>query len=626
MKKTGNTAANKIYNPKNIKSPIPVDVDEVDSALERFIRQKYELRTLEDGKPKPPSRQDPSYISKRSEESSPPPPLPPKPTRRFGFGLRSISSATFSGSDKSSNRRDHLNTPAAWENNKQSRGGFGSLYGDSDRSLESKLEVLREMGFPDDKRNATVLRGLNGDVEKTIDSLARLGENVRSRSPGFITAHTGARTPNSGNKLTPPSTSTNPFDKMGSTSSRSSAGISVNRPASQSTVSSAEQQQPQQPPELKRAASYNPFDTMGPQTGSTPALEQSFQQLQVSQPLFPNTTGGYPSQQQQQQYAQAQSSIYSHSMTPPVTTTPGLPAPSPASLNGNSNPFFQQTTPTTNVSNTMPQLQQTQSLSPTNPFFGQNTSLATSSAAFSQQTPTYTTQQSLPGEGAPRILQHANTMPTFTSQAQSYPVQQPANNPFFSQPNSVSPSYQTQFNQQQQQQLQQQQLLQQHQLKQQQFQQQQQLQLQQQQQQQQHMSQMPSYNNRMDKSNILALYNFSQPPPTIPEQSQVQQPQTAINPPILPQIQTQPQPGYTFPSQTSPMVMSAPADASSKNPFFTSQNAMPNNNVSAGAPQQINGRPPFMRTHMSQESMDIGRAQNGRHSPDAFASLSARYT
>jgi hypothetical protein len=32
----------------------------------------------------------------------------------------------------------------------------------------------------------------------------------------------------------------------------------------------------------------------------------------------------------------------------------------------------------------------------------------------------------------------------------------------------------------------------------------------------------------------------------------------------------------------------------------------------------------FMRAHMSQQSVDINGFQNGRHSPDAFAGLSAQ--
>jgi hypothetical protein len=38
---------------------------------------------------------------------------------------------------------------------------------------------------------------------------------------------------------------------------------------------------------------------------------------------------------------------------------------------------------------------------------------------------------------------------------------------------------------------------------------------------------------------------------------------------------------------------------------------------------QLNGN--FPKTHMSQQSVDINGFQSGRHSPDAFANLSARY-
>jgi len=42
MKRVGNVASNRIYNPKNTRPPIPFDADEADSAMERFIRQKYQ--------------------------------------------------------------------------------------------------------------------------------------------------------------------------------------------------------------------------------------------------------------------------------------------------------------------------------------------------------------------------------------------------------------------------------------------------------------------------------------------------------------------------------------------------------------------------------------------------------
>jgi hypothetical protein len=48
-----------------------------------------------------------------------------------------------------------------------------------------------------------------------------------------------------------------------------------------------------------------------------------------------------------------------------------------------------------------------------------------------------------------------------------------------------------------------------------------------------------------------------------------------------------------------------------------------------GNPSPFKSAPPaasaFNRTHMSQPSVDVSGLQNGRHSPDAFASLSARY-
>lgn len=45
--------------------------------------------------------------------------------------------------------------------------------------------------------------------------------------------------------------------------------------------------------------------------------------------------------------------------------------------------------------------------------------------------------------------------------------------------------------------------------------------------------------------------------------------------------------------------------------------------TTAGPPPTASS--PFGRNHMSQQSVDISGLHNGRHSPDAFASLSARY-
>ncbi|KAF2099203.1 ArfGap-domain-containing protein, partial [Rhizodiscina lignyota] len=183
MKKTGNAAANRIYNPRNIRPSIPIDVDEVDGAMERFIRQKYEQRTFSDGAA-PAPRQHTGSTSTSSE--GPPPPLPPKPSKRFHFGLRSSSSSF------PMPRPERITPPVSPglggfgrdtsppRLNKASRV-FGSAIGNSSsESFDSKLAQLREMGFPDERRNSTVLKGLNGNIDRAVEALIRLGEGSKS--------------------------------------------------------------------------------------------------------------------------------------------------------------------------------------------------------------------------------------------------------------------------------------------------------------------------------------------------------------------------------------------------------------------------------------------------------------
>src|ERR1700744_4029965 len=76
MKKVGNVSSNHIYNPQNKKPPVPIDSDEADSAMERFIRLKYMGSGLNVTR-----RQTTGSI----ESDKPPPPLPPKTPSRFGF-------------------------------------------------------------------------------------------------------------------------------------------------------------------------------------------------------------------------------------------------------------------------------------------------------------------------------------------------------------------------------------------------------------------------------------------------------------------------------------------------------------------------------------------------------------
>jgi len=82
MKSTGNTASNKVYNPRNVRATLPLDPDEIDTAMEQFIRQKYQRRTLTDG-----------TQTARSDEDDKGPPPPPKPIARFAPNVRTTSAA-----------------------------------------------------------------------------------------------------------------------------------------------------------------------------------------------------------------------------------------------------------------------------------------------------------------------------------------------------------------------------------------------------------------------------------------------------------------------------------------------------------------------------------------------------
>lgn len=591
MKSHGNNIVNKIYNPKNVKPPVPTDIDEEDAAMERFIRQKYEHRTLADGKPKPPSRHESDRASRTSEDS--PPPLPPKTGKGFGLGLRSGSSHSHRPrsagrpssprSPQSDTYRHESRSPPIPINNKQSRV-FGASIGDMSESFEAKLAVLRDMGFPDDRRNATVLRGLNGNLEKTIESLVRLGEGTnpgsRARTP-VAKARTGGKSESgSGAK---PATSTNPFDQLDSA------------PSSQPTTKS-----------------YNPFDVPVTQPTSTQSLESSFQNLQISKPLFPHSTGGYPSQQVQ--FSQAP---FQQSMTPPVTSQSSF-MPSPQPLNSSYNPFF-QSMPPQNSGGTNPFGNPAPTFSQTNPFYGH---ISPQNTAAQPQQPT---QGPLLSAFEPQSQsQPATTMPAFASPSpfapSSQPPQQPSSqtsyNPFNSMAggaNQSNPFFQTQFQPQQSAQFQPQQ--------------------------QGFPSQpqqlTPQPTGRLDKNSILALYNL--PPSTMPQQSQQQQP-------LAPSQQTtaglSPAPTLTTSLGSTPQTQSSfglsTPQPTATNPFFTSSPqptapavaAAPSGlgiGMSANPPQQQTSTSPFVKTHSSKASVDINGAQNGRHSPDAFASLSARY-
>ena len=635
---------NQIYNPKNVKPPVPTDIDETDSCMERYIRQKYQHRSLEDGKPKPPSRHDSGY--NRSPEGSPPP-LPPKTGKFFGIGLRSASST-------SNLHRFSLSKPTS---PRATRHASPPPSSSTDASFESKMATLKEMGFPDERRNATVLRGLSGNMERTVDSLTRLGE-------GGSRPISRARTPGPTLSAAPPSTSSpprattsyNPFDQLDAKPvSAQPTGKSYN-PFDMPTQP---QQQQQQPP-----ASAQP-------------LETSFQNLQVTQPLFPHSTGGYPNRQNS-----LPQPLYQQSATPPVTA--GFPqnsfVASPQSLAGGNNPFFQTSAQSQSVQSQAPsaspyasqfqnglpsqphsagpfssQFPGPQSPQSAGPFAGQPQSAGPLTSQFTgaPNNPFFSqlsTQQTSMLSSGPPQLQHANTMPSLSSPSPFGLSQPPQAQPLQPQPtsqpsNALNPynPFQSATAQPQQPQAQQQP--------------------------QQSFLQpgvqstppplVPQATGRVDKSSILSLYSMPSPTPTLAQQSQLQQQQQQQQQQMAPSGPT-PQPQLGLPqSQSTGMLstgsrnpfMSSPPNSATQPDFKLQQPLQPQPQPLQTIQQQQPFQPqpqqppslgvmgmktstgpppvssPFGRTHthMSQQSVDISGLQNGRHSPDAFASLSARY-
>ncbi|KAI8235002.1 UBA domain-containing protein 3 [Colletotrichum sp. SAR 10_99] len=624
MKKVGNVRSNGIYNPDNKKPPVPVDADEADSAMERFIRSKYMNNNPA------PARKQHSGLS----DEGVPPPLPPKAGGKFGFRSASSIFPLSSRSKKeaamrnASNPRDMPRSPSPSELPNKPSKVFGLSVQYEQEDTERKLASLRDMGFPDNQRNAAVLKGVNGNLERAIETLVRLGETDR-RSPS----------------LTGPRESSLRATRSHANLSSTSSGLS----APQQTFSD----HPQSP---STASSNNPFDLLPPQPqssqstgtlanknpyannpfGAPSQTQQDFNQafsnmsLAPAQPLFPHHTGGLPASQPP--FAQPQQQTYQQSMTPPapqaqqnyshINFNSNMTYPQPQPIQPQStgyNPFFTNQTqpapqqslavnttgafannpfarsPTRIQSPSLGQIpEQTQSnfyttsprpLSPqnTNPFFSQMASQATGQ----QQMPT------------PQQHQQPFQQQSFQSQPfQSQPFQQQAlqSSPFQQQsPWQQQPPQQPQVQQQEVPQQQQQQQ-QQHQWPGQDFSQQQQVQAPAQQ----PLYQQPQQPQRPDKASILALYNMPQLAPQ-PFQQQPQEPAQAEN---------------AVAAQAG-QEANGPA-AGTKNPFLSNGPTSPVMTQKDVGPR---------RTGVSRESMAFTDMQwtNGRHSPDAFASLSARH-
>lgn len=558
MRKVGNVVSNQIYNPDNKRPPVPVDADEADSAMERFIRQKY-MNNVVNSKPVEPG-------SPRIDEGVPPP-LPPK-NSSSKFGLRSAASLFPLSRSKKETKplpSPGLGRPSSHDSVGKSSRMFGSAGNyDETEDLERKLARLRDMGFSDMQRNMSILQAVNGNIDRAVEQLVRMGEGgSRSPAPGSRSPipppppreknlrATKSLTPlnpqpaSSGLGLsiqprstqdqpaTPSSVSTNPFDGLTSPAqpqtAQSTGSLSHNNPYNNNNIST------------------NPF---GPVRQQTDPLNQAFQKLDLTttnsqQPLFPNRTGGLTP------------------LTPNRPPLPSLPVPSAPTT-----PQFYQQMQFQSMAypQTAPLQQQ-----PT----GMNPFLPASAGFAQQQVPQHTlmvnTQQSAYGVGSNPFARSPTRVASPTTLGQ-IPEQSPplfqntspqltpgANNPFLTTPP---------------------------------------------------VPQQQSFHPlRHDKASIMALYGSAvpvvQPDPTAMQNPQASPLSAGFAPAVqAPQMVAQPVRSMTMPVETT------------TNPFMNGGN-------SQAQPS------PFSSTrHISRESMNLGMDMawtNGRHSPDAFASLSAKH-
>jgi hypothetical protein len=476
--------------------------------------------------------------------------------------------------------------------NKSSRIFGASITSDGSGSddLDGKLAKLREMGFMDEKRNITILRGLNGNIEKTIETLARLGEGSgptsRSRTPLSATA---GITIQRSREYVSPTQSNNPWD------------IPAAQPqSSQSTgtLAQAKQEQQQTNGNPYHNSNGNPFGLAPSQSqyslNQQYNIDQTFQNMslgQSQQPLFPNHTGGFPNRQPFQAAAAA----------PPMPTIPqnypstvfDSPVQQSPQTAQSYNPFLQQ------------QASQVRSFSPAS-----NGTFSSNPYAQSQSPQSIYYDQS--SQQQQQAYYDPNQQPQNGQQQQQVQLaSQQQTNPFLHQSQQgqqVQPQQQyVQFQSQSQQTQPQQQLL------------------------------LPQQTGRADKQSILALYNYPQLAPAVPQQL------PSIDTDLTQNQNQNPASGYVA-NQTQAflsMPVSAPQQhrsvstplsayaSGSRNPFMNGGSgsgrfAQGGNGVSS----QPMSAPPGQPRHATQESIsvDVGgwHGQNGRHSPDAFASLSAR--
>ena len=624
------------------------------------MRQKYDLQLFSGGARRPAVRHDTGETGSTRSSDDMPPPLPPKPGKRFGFGLRSVSSALPLG------RNSHVSPPTSPDTygantpplrvNKQSRVFGATVGGGQNDAMEAKMASLREMGFIDDKRNAHVLKGLNGNVERAVETLIRLGEGGGSAARNSIYVQTrsssqpasvSAQEPIGLSKIQPETIPEQEVSRQGSTQATHGA-----QDIHQTVV-------PSYSASRQGSQSYNPFDNLDSKAPNTAPLENSFANMQISQPssqpLFPNATGGYPMQQPPIPDARLQ-----HSMTPPI---PQMPAHQPLQMNS-FNPFSQN--------------QQPPQFSSTNPFQpAQNGYVSTPpmlSPSTNPSSPLYQTQFA----SRQQSIDSVSTAPSYFQQFQRPSISQTptqSTNPFMSQqislqnlqnghvPQGTNP-YANQLSYQNSTSLQQQQQpyaipqgysqTTQH--------------VPQQQGDQSYIHPLlpqPTGASRLPNTSIMALYSGNVSQEQQSQQSSLPPSQSQTNfASTTPTLQPFPPTSLHSQAQSPPkrsVTMPLTSFSGNRNPFQSAAPPMqvtpgPEPNLGHGAglaaaagvngttagnsapeqgsnPQNTAMQPPpiqnsglgSMNQHMSRDSVLVSGAGSGRHSPDAWGSLSARF-
>ncbi|TQS38797.1 hypothetical protein Golomagni_00687 [Golovinomyces magnicellulatus] len=559
MKRIGNIASNSIYNPLNKKAPINFDADDTDSSMERFIRQKYQDKVIKASK---------EYSAASHDSDDLPPPLPPKTGSRFG--VRS-SSSTFPFSVKHIKevaQKSDKNFMPNLKRNKPSRV-FGVNMEEAN-NYDPKSSKLYDSDFTE-KKNITVLKEMEGNLEKSIETLVCLGESEtrkpKQKEMSIVPVSDGANVsvclPVDGSPHTSKN-SGNPFDLP-------DPGDMTAQPlSSQSTGRLLHGQIDNRL--CQQVLGYN-TTSLAP-TQSSYGLDQAPQNMLTnkSRSLFPNRTGpGLPEMQVTHLKLNQQS----------TTHTPILPQHQGTHLisqymtqlslkNSNCNPFNQD----------LGQEQFTRINDNNNLHSYSNPHLT------SQDLQQYPVQQPapsnrIPGQYSPEILNYSAQQPLESSNSFSNEI-----NPYFSEQFSHPGNFQQQALPSE-------------------------LDIQRSSEQpyinmQQENLTIPMFKNKIDTRSILDLYNRPDLAPSRPITEQTQ-------------LTTRSSRAYS-PEQT--IFQSPPANFTTKNrnPFAS--------DILPSCPQLKGEISPIQKIsqHISQESnnLETGGWMNGRHSPEAWRSISAR--